>query len=357
MKGSVTNKINDKLESTLIMDIGSGTQDILVHRSGVELENCFKLVLPSPTQNKAIEIRRVTREKAPLFLTGSIMGGGACATAIKDHLKAGFEVYATETAAKTMKDNLKHIQTFGIKLLEQPPRDAVNVILQDIDITQWRSFFELWSLNFPVRFAVAVQDHGDSPESSNRVFRMKRWRTFMDSGGRLEDLVYWQPPDDLTRMKAVAQTIGKELILMDTGTAAICGLLEDSQVALQHEKGVVLINLGNSHTLIAVVKSGRLLGLCEHHTSKITPQKLTVLIDKLLDASLTQQEVFDDKGHGAAMAKGYSGLSFSPMIAVTGPKRKICESLPYYHAVPHGDMMLSGCFGLLKMGREIGFIP
>ena len=356
MKGRVINKISDKLELTLIMDIGSGTQDILVYWSGVELENCFKLVLPSPTQNKATEIRSVTHKKNPLFLTGHIMGGGACSSAIKDHLKAGFEVYATETAAKTINDNLKHIETLGIKLVEHSPRDAANVILQDVDINQWRGFFELWSLSFPVRFAVAVQDHGESTEISNRIFRMDRWRTFMDSGGRLEELVYRQPPDELTRMKAVSQSIGKELILMDTGAAAICGLLEDSQVTLQHKKGVVLINIGNSHTLIAVVKSGRLLGLCEHHTSKITPAKLTALIDKLVDASLTHQEVFDDKGHGAAMAKGYSGLSFSPMIAVTGPKRRLCESLPYYLAVPHGDMMLSGCFGLLRMGRKIGFI-
>ncbi len=339
------------------MDIGSGTQDILVYRSGVELENCFKLVLPSPTQNKASEIRRVTHQKTPLFLTGHTMGGGACGTAIKDHLKAGLEVYATEIAAKTINDNLKRIETLGIKLVESSPRDAVNVILQDFDINQWREFFELWSLNFPVRFAVAVQDHGESIEISNRVFRMERWRTFMDSGGRLEDLVYRQPPDELTRMKAVVQTIGKELILMDTGAAAICGLLEDSQVTLQHERGVVLINIGNSHTLIAVVKSGRLLGLCEHHTSKITPAKLATLVDKLVDASLTHQEVFDDKGHGTAMAKEYSGLSFSPMVAVTGPKRKLCETLSYYHAVPHGDMMLSGCFGLLRMGLKIGFIP
>ncbi len=357
MKGSVINKINGRMDSTLIMDIGSGTQDILVYRSGVELENCLKLVLPSPTRNKAIEIRKATSRKAPLFLTGRIMGGGACAVAIKDHLKADLDVYATETAAKTMNDNLKHIETLGIKLVEHPPPDAVSVVLEDVDIDQWHGFFELWSLNFPVRFAVAVQDHGESPEISNRIFRMERWRTFMDSGGRLEDLVYRQPPEGLTRMKAVVESIGEALILMDTGAAAICGLLEDSQVALQHEEGVVLINLGNSHTLIAVVKNGRLLGLCEHHTSRITPAKLTALIDKLVDASLTHQEVFDDKGHGVAMAKGYSGLSFSPMIAVTGPKRKLCESLPYYCAVPHGDMMLAGCFGLLRMGRKIGFIP
>ena len=70
-------KINDRKNSTLVLDIGSGTQDILLYETGKELENCFKLVLPSPTQNKALEIRKVTHEKTPLFLTGCIMGGGA----------------------------------------------------------------------------------------------------------------------------------------------------------------------------------------------------------------------------------------------------------------------------------------
>ena len=179
----------------------------------------------------------------------------------------------------------------------------------------------------------------------------------MDSGGHLEDLVYQQPPEGLTRMKAVAGTLGEKVILMDTGSAAICGMLEDSVVASQHKQGVILINLGNSHTLIALVQNSRLLGLYEHHTSKLTPAKLAILIDKLVAGSLTHQEVFDDQGHGVALGKDFSGLSCSPLIAVSGPKRNLCESLPYYHAVPHGDMMLAGCFGLLKMGRKVGFIP
>ena len=33
----------------LTVDVGTGTQDVLLFDSDRELENCFKLVLPSPT--------------------------------------------------------------------------------------------------------------------------------------------------------------------------------------------------------------------------------------------------------------------------------------------------------------------
>ncbi|MER3515433.1 MAG: pyruvate formate lyase-activating protein, partial [Chloroflexota bacterium] len=33
----------------LAVDVGTGTQDILLYDSDVELENCLKLVMPAPT--------------------------------------------------------------------------------------------------------------------------------------------------------------------------------------------------------------------------------------------------------------------------------------------------------------------
>lgn len=338
------------------MDIGSGTQDILFYEPEKELENCFKMVLPSPTQNKAQKIREITGQKNSLFLTGRTMGGGACNAAIKEHLKSGLAVYATEPAAKTINDNLASIKAMGIKIVKHPPEGAATVVLEDIDIQQWRTFCKLWSLKFPDRFAVAVQDHGENTKISNRHFRMMRWRSFMDSGGQFEDLVYRSPPADLTRMKAVSESLGGEILLMDTGTAAICGTLEDPEVAAHQEKGVVIVNLGNSHTLIVLVQGGRLPVLCEHHTSMLTPDKLSTLIDRLVAGTISHQEVFEDGGHGVAMAKDFSGMGFSPLVAVTGPRRTLSDSLNFYRAIPHGDMMLAGCFGLLRLGRQIGFI-
>ena len=341
---------------TLIIDIGSGTQDVLFYETGKEIENCFKMVLPSPTQEKAKKIREITQKRAPLFLTGRVMGGGACVAAIKNHLKSGLEVFATKSAAKTINDNMDHVKALGIKLVEKPPKDMVPVELEDVNIDQWRRFCELWSIRLPDQYAVAVQDHGESMELSNRHFRMMRWRAFMDSGGRFEDLIYRQPPVDLTRMKSVRESLNQNVILMDTGAAAICGALEDPALAALKEKGLVIVNLGNSHTLIALVLGGKVTGLCEHHTSMLTPSKLSHLIDRIVTGSLTHQEVYDDGGHGVALAKKFSGMGLSPMTAVTGPKRSLSESLHFYKAVPHGDMMLSGCFGLLRAGRQIGFI-
>jgi hypothetical protein len=39
-----------------------------------------------------------------------------------------------------------------------------------------------------------------------------------------------------------------------------------------------------------------------------------------------------------------------PLLAVTGPRRELLRgsALAPYEAVPHGDMMLAGCFGLLR---------
>jgi hypothetical protein len=33
---------------------------------------------------------------------------------------------------------------------------------------------------------------------------------------------------------------------------------------------------------------------------------------------------------------------------VTGPRRSIAKPLGWYEAAPYGDMMLTGCFGLLS---------
>lgn len=344
-------------DMTLIADIGAGTQDILLYDPQRQLENCFKMILPAPTQIKAGEIRAVTGQGLPLSLSGRIMGGGACVAAVRAHLEAGLPVYASESAAKTISDNLERVSEMGVILDSRPPKNAIEVKLADIDEQKFRGLLKMWGIAPPARYAVAVQDHGHSPQASNRVMRMQRWRNFMDEGGRIIDLAYMEPPPTLTRMQSVADSIQADVMLMDTGSAAICGALQDPRVAAAISGGAVIVNLGNGHTLIAVVQGGLILALCEHHTLKITPAKLLTIIEKLCAATLTHQEIFDDAGHGTAMASGFKGLPSNPLVAVTGPRRALAAGLPFHQAVPHGDMMLSGCFGLLSIGNLIGFIP
>jgi len=38
----------------------------------------------------------------------------------------------------------------------------------------------------PVNYAVAVQDHGNAPEKSNRIYRFELLRELIERGGKLE---------------------------------------------------------------------------------------------------------------------------------------------------------------------------
>ena len=90
----------------LAIDVGGGTQDIFLYEKGIPIENSVKLILPSQTRIVANRIARLTEKREAIFLTGNLMGGGACVWAVKNHLSKGLQVFATELAAKTILDNL-----------------------------------------------------------------------------------------------------------------------------------------------------------------------------------------------------------------------------------------------------------
>ena len=83
----------------LAIDVGAGTQDVLVYDGSLEPENCPKLVLPSQTQIVGRRIRAATAQRRPVHLTGTLMGGGASSDAAKAHLDAGLPLTATPSAA------------------------------------------------------------------------------------------------------------------------------------------------------------------------------------------------------------------------------------------------------------------
>ena len=60
----------------LTIDIGTGTQDIFLYDSRLDLENGFKLVVPSPTMIVRYHLKEATRNKEAVLLSGVIMGGG-----------------------------------------------------------------------------------------------------------------------------------------------------------------------------------------------------------------------------------------------------------------------------------------
>jgi uncharacterized protein (DUF1786 family) len=112
--------------------------------------------------------------------------------------------------------------------------------------------------------------------------------------------------------------------------------------------GAVLVNLGNMHTFAALVYQGRLMGVFEHHTGGLNSDLLHRLVAKLRSGDLDNTEFrhhFD--GHGAVISDRYRSLDPFEFVAVTGPNRAMVDSLGWYRAAPHGDMMLTGSFGLV----------
>jgi uncharacterized protein (DUF1786 family) len=149
---------------------------------------------------------------------------------------------------------------------------------------------------------------------------------------------------------------------MDTAPAAVLGATFDPVVGKLDR--VVVVNIGNFHALAFRLSHGRIEGLFEHHTGEIDSQKLQGLLRDLAAGTLQHRDVFEDMGHGALIYPSVPlelGVgSFD--VVVTGPRRGLLRTpamqdvgaqapqerdLRPYFAVPFGDMMLSGCFGLL----------
>jgi uncharacterized protein (DUF1786 family) len=332
----------------LAIDVGAGTQDILVYESDRTPENCIKLVMPSQTQVVGRRIRRATERGMPIYLAGMVMGGGASSEAIKEHIAAGLAVYAAPDAARTLHNDLERAREMGVEIRDEPPPGSEIIWMGDVDLPGIESALSQFEVPLPSLFAIAAQDHGYMPGAGRREFRYEFLESLLHQGGDILNMVYRQPPSYMTRMAAIRLQV-PGAIVMDTGAAAVLGILGDPAVAdAVDSQGAILINIGNMHTFGIALRRRRIYGLFEHHTGGITPEILSHLVSRLQNGTLTNEEVHEYGGHGAAFDPAYEQAGPFPFIAITGPNRGVARGLKYYQAVPHGDMMLSGPCGLAE---------
>jgi uncharacterized protein (DUF1786 family) len=339
-------------ERILAIDIGAGTMDVLLHDPAQPMENAVQLVLPSATSLVGRRIESARRAGKPVFLHGNLMGGYHTTNAVWKHLEAGLAVYATERAARTVHDDLDLLSRRGVQLVERAPADAISIEMRDFDLAKLAKVLGTYEVTIPQTIAVAAQDHGFSPKSSNRLFRFEHWRRFLIPGGTLADHIWSKPPEYMTRLLAI-QADAPGAIVADTGPVAVLGALEDERVAAEAERGACIVNIGNQHTLALLVRGGELFGVMEHHTESMNTEKLERLVTRLIAGTITHDEVFDDDGHGALVLDAYRDASPFAFVAVTGPNRAMAKPLGWYFAAPHGAMMLSGCFGLVRGIRSL----
>lgn len=314
------------------------------------------MIMPSPTAIAAQRIRQATAARSAVVLTGFNMGGGPCRWALEDHLKAGLPAYSTPAAARTFDDEIEKVEAFGVRIVsdEEASRlDGARVFLADVDMTAVRAALRAFDVGDQFDgVAIAVLDHGEAPpDVSDRIFRFEHIRRVISEGQGLLGFAYFSEelPPYLTRMRDISKQAGDgaPLLLLDTGPAAALGALDDGLVAA--ESRVIVANTGNMHTMAVHLEAGRLLGLFEHHTGALSEGQFESFLGKLADGSLTHQEIFDSEGHGAHILQAPS-VRGRPFLALTGPQRGRFSAMHWrpYLAVPHGDMMIAGCFGLLR---------
>jgi uncharacterized protein (DUF1786 family) len=344
----------------LAVDMGTGTQDILLFDSTAPVENSLKMVMPSATQIAARRIRRATAAARPVLLTGEIQGGGPCHWALEDHLRAGIAAYATPDAAQTFDDDLQVVEKMGVRIVSADEaaklRDAEHVVLRDVDLGAIRAAFTAFDV--PPDFdglALGCLDHGAAPPGySDRLFRFEHLRRVVSAENDLR--AFAMLPDELppylTRARTMMATARRDdgdtpMVFLDTGPAAAIGALQDPQVASAPSQ--LVLNLGNMHALAFHLRGTQIISLYEHHTGEISAAQIEDFTERLIGGTLPHEDVFTTKGHGVFYASDRPRTTERPAIAVTGPQRgKIRGSrLQPYFAVPHGDMMISGCFGLV----------
>jgi uncharacterized protein (DUF1786 family) len=345
----------------LVVDAGTGTQDILLFDSERTPENCLRLVMPSPTLRLSRQVAEATRRGLPLVITGRIMGGGPVAWAVEAHRKAGLPVLAEADPARTFDDDLDAVRAkLGVAIVapEEARRLAArdgyaSVTFGDFDYAAIRAAFGAFGVDLaPDGLALAAFDHGAAPPGiSDRQFRMDYLADRLGAGQPLSALAHraGEIPPSMTRLAALADAAaetGLMTVVMDTAPAAVLGALEDPQVAAQPHP--IVVNVGNFHTLAFQFDRGRFLRLFEHHTGELAPGELDRWLGELAAGTIRHEAVFAGKGHGAL------ALEDAPLpadfVAVVGPRRGLMAGspLPVIYAVPYGDQMLAGCYGLLR---------
>jgi uncharacterized protein (DUF1786 family) len=366
----------------LTVDIGTGTQDIFLYDSHLDIENGFKLVLPSPTMMVHRRLKQMLPKREPVLLSGHQMGGGPSAWAIEEYARAGIPVYMTPSAATTINDELNKVEALGIKIISEDEANRLSSTVHRLDLKDFdfplisKTFNDYGvSLKDLSAIAVAVFDHGNAPAGvSDRQFRFDYLDERIRAKNSLAAFAYLSKdiPPIMTRLQSVADSAGElpcPLVVMDTAPAAVLGADFDPMVATRKHK--IVCNVGNFHTLAFRLGERGIEGVFEHHTGEIDLPKLEQLLHKLADGSLKHQDVFDDMGHGALM---YSEEVFEFGrddfdVVVTGPRRSMFQAVgrgqkteshrpsstvlrPYF-ATPFGDMMIAGCFGLLAATAEV----
>ncbi|MHA1693926.1 MAG: DUF1786 family protein [Candidatus Helarchaeota archaeon] len=339
----------------LTFDVGVGTIDVLIWDTNEV--NIFKLVLPSPCQYFT---KKIKKSKENLLIDGIEMGGFPISSAIFEHIKKGFKVYMSDTVWKTIKYDRNYVLEKGIHIINDKEKLKLKnsekneeLFLTDVEIDYFFKIFKKFGLSLDFDYiGIAVQDHGvPDPSIKTKNFRREWIVDILKKSPEFDKFLfpYNKIPKFLSRSNSIAkyvyQKTGTPVFVSDTSISAMKGCLYHPN--LKFDK-IVAMDIGNGHTCAFSIDNNEILGYFEYHTKSITVSRLEWAIRKLIDGTLTNEEVIREKGHGAFVKRG---LNKDFELIVTGPRRSIMRNtqLKYILGAPFGDHMITGAVGLAKM--------
>jgi len=305
-----------------------------------------KLVMPAPTRLYAAVIRKARKD---IFCDGYTMGGGAISGALIKHAEK-HRVVMTPDAARTVRDDLEQVRARGIIVGDERDmkKPYLKLTLRDVDMTSFRDAYARLNYPLPDRLTVvvAVQDHGVAPRGMrDRAFRFRQIGEKIEKGATFKDFVFTKKTPMYSRVSAVIQSLNDEgyrdVLVMDTKMAGLSGGLYGEPLP------AIAVDVGNGHTTAAsVAGNGTIVGVFETHTSDLTPRKLALYIKKLASGTLTNEEIFDEGGHGACVKEAIMPKA----IVATGPRRDMAlkTRLKIKLASPLDDVYMVGPVGMVR---------
>lgn len=334
----------------LAIDIGAGTQDILLFDSKEKTENCISLVLPTPSKFFAAKLKKI---EGDVYIYGDTIGGGSLTRNILRHIQRGYRVVMEESAAYSIRNDLDEVKSMGIGVGRKPESDGFQEMeIREVNLPLLKDFLSNFGEDFNIDvIAIAVQDHGVSPIGvSDRAFRFENMEVMLRKDNRPEAFHFLEdsiPPYYLrmrSAVKAVRRSSSARVVVMDTSFSAILGSVNEATGPS------LIVNVGNGHTIAALLIERKIEGLYEHHTHELTPEKLEHDLRLFVRGELSRKKVFEENGHGVVTLSPYTG---EVPVIVTGPNRDLFKgtSLKFIYAAPGGNTMMTGPIGLVKAAQ------
>jgi len=184
-------------------------------------------------------------------------------------------------------------------------------------------------------------------------------KQLLERNPKLETFAFLEQeiPQQFLRMRSAARASKSQLprartLLMDTSPVAILGCLKDPTANIAGP--ILVVNMGNSHTIAAIISDGAIVAIMEHHTRLLNPQKIEKLLVGFSEGEISDEEVFKDSGHGLFFLNKPPGFSKMEQVIATGPNRNMLTktNLPVHFAAPAGDVMMTGPMGLVEATKR-----